>query len=224
MKLLLCVSSLNDILPFLVVQKGNRQVGDLSFLSSQQMLHHEVDIIETGAGVFQTTYKLTKALTRQKYHLALKLSFGNAYKHDYTAGTILNIVNEKPGDYGMEVDGAWQDFYDLNLLKREDAPHIRGGFVNLTNAYMNVFLPYKKAVGITVNHYADKSRFQQRQEKYKADVETGDGLGFAYTCLFEKQNFYHLCVTERNLITGEADVTKAQQVMNSTLNELIFLL
>lgn len=192
-----------------------------SFLYSSQILHHETDVLETVVGVHQTTYKIAKALQQNKYHLALKLSFGNAYKADYTPCHILNIVNEKPGDYGTYINDEWRDCYDLGLLKHDDEPHVRGGYINLTNAYMNVFVPFKKAVGITVNNYADAAQVNMRKEKYKVDCETGDGLGFAYTCLFEKQNFYHLCFIERNLVTGEENFPLAKTTLNNTLGEIL---
>ncbi|MDB5284024.1 MAG: futalosine hydrolase, partial [Bacteroidota bacterium] len=189
MKLLIVASSLKDIQAFL--EKSGvalQQHVSLKFMHQGKILHHEVDILESGVGIYQTTYKLTKVLAIQKYHLALKIGFGNAYKDEITIGAVLNIVNEKPGDFGMMLNTEWKDHYDFELLKRTDEPHVRGGFVNLTNAYMNVFMPYKKSVGITVNHYADKNSLELRREKYMADCETGDGLGFVYPCLFEKQS------------------------------------
>ena len=222
MKLLLAVTALNDIDSFLKsFPVSPKQHSSLNFLHSAKILQHEVDIIETGVGIYQTSYKITKALSQQKYHLALKLSFGNSYKEEIAVGSVLNIVNEKPGDFGMMVNDEWKDHYDFSLLNREDEPHIRGGFVNLNSAYMNVFAPFKKVVGVTVNHYADKNTFALRKEKYKADCETGDGLGFVYPCLFEKQSFYHLCVVEKNLATGEENFHLAKQTFNQTLTDLL---
>ncbi len=222
MKLLLCVRSLNDIQ--IALDQMNAQPEQdkvLPYLYFTRILPHEVDIIETGVGIFQTTYKVTKTLQRQRYHLALKVTLGNAYKDTHVVGTVLNILNEKPGDYGTLEAEEWKDVYDLELLHREDPPQVRGGFVNLTNAYMNVFAPFKKVVGISVNHFADKSLYPIRLEKYKADCETTDGLGFSYLCLYERQTYYHLCVIERNLATGAEDHTKATEVLNLTLVELI---
>ena len=222
MKLLLVVASLADINPYLDEQNVSVvQHAGMKFLYSCKLLHHEVDLVETGAGLHQTTYKVTKAISAQKYHLALKLSFGAAYKEDIAAGTILNVVNEKPADMGTFINAQWQDLYDLNLLNREQEPHVRGGHINLTNAYMNVFLPFKKSVGLTVNHYADTALLTARREKYKADCETTDGLGFVYPCLFEKQSIYHLCVIERNLVTGEENFNLAKEKLNETLKDLI---
>ena len=222
MKLLLVVASVKDVQPFLKhFEISAVQNTGMKFIHSFKVLHHEVDLLDTGVGVYQTTYKVTKAITAQKYHLALKLSFGNAYKVDTAIGTTLNIVNEKPGDFGLTINNEWKDHYDLDLIKREDEPHVRGGLINLTNAYMNVFLPFKKSVGITVSHYADASAVQSRIEKYKADCETGDGLGFTYPCLFEKQLQYHLCVIERNLVTGQENFNLATEKLNETLVDLI---
>lgn len=222
MKLLLCVSSLNDVKKFLENFSASLLPhSSFKFLHSTKILHHEVNVLETGVGVYQTSYKVTKVLSQQKYHLALKVSFGNSYKEEITVGTALNIVNEKPGDFGMIVDGEWKDHYDFNLINREDEPHVRGGFINLTNAYMDVFAPFKKVVGVTVNNYADKNSFALRKEKYKADCETGDGLGFTYPCLYEKQSFYHLCFAERNLSTNQENVETAKKLMTETLIDLI---
>ena len=221
MKLLLVVASVNDVQPF-IKQYGLTLAADanLKFVYSVKILHHEVDLLETGVAVYQTTYKITKALSATKY-LALKLSFGNAYKEDTALGSVLNIVNEKPGDFGMTVNDEWKDHYDLGHINREDAPHTRGGLINLTNAYMNVFLPFKKVVGLSVNHYANTATVKERREKYKAECETGDGVGFVYPCLYEKQLFYHLCVIERNLATGQENFNLAKQNLNETLTDLI---
>jgi hypothetical protein len=222
MKLLLVVASLNDIQPLLEQHQIAPIANDtLKFVHSFKALHHEVDLLETGVGVYQTTYKVTKALSAQKYHLALKLGFANAYKEETAIGDVLNIVNEKPGDFGMVVNNEWKDYYDLGLINREDAPHTRGGLINLTNAYMIVFLPFKKVVGVSVNHYANASAVRERKDKYRADCETGDGVGFVYPCLFEKQLFYQLCVIERNLVTGQENFNLAKQKLNETLTDLI---
>jgi len=222
MKLLIVVSALKDIAPAINhFNAGLQPHTSLSYLYTTNMLHHQIDVLETGVGVYQTTYKLTKVLALQKYHLALKVGFGNSYKEDYEVGRILNIVNEKPGDYGMMLNNEWNDHYDFNLLNRESEPHVRGGFVNLTNAYMNVFLPFKKVVGVSVNHYANKGTYQLRKEKYKADCETGDGIGFVYPCLYEKQSFYQLCVIERCLVNDTEDFALATKVMCETLIDLV---
>ncbi len=222
MKLLLCLASLKDADEFLKeyqIQIQNHS--SRSFVSSAKFNQHEVDIVETGVGLFQTSYKITKTLSSQKYHLALKAGFGNSYKEEIAVGSVLNVVNEKPGDFGTFINGSWKDYYDFGLLNKDDEPHIRGSYINLTSAYMNIFSAFKKAVSVTVNHYSDRNNYPLRAEKYKADCETCDGLGFVYPCLFEKQSFYHLCVVEKNLLTGEENFHLAKQKLNETVISLL---
>src|SRR5687767_13106771 len=124
MKLLLCVSSVSDIDSALQeLSYSPTSHSFFKFLSSSVILHHEVDILETGVGIYQTAYKITKVLSRQKYHLALKLGFGNSYNENLGAGSVLNIINEKPGDFGMRAEQEWKDHYDLNLINRDAEPH-----------------------------------------------------------------------------------------------------
>ncbi len=221
MKLLLCIATLADIQPVFEKFPATPQSTAAKFISITSILHHEVTIVETGHGSFQTAYKMTKALGIQKYHLALKIGTGNAYKSEIAVGSVLNIVNEKPGDFGMNTGDGWKDLYDLGLLTNADEPQQRGGFINLNNAYMNIFAPFKKAVGLTVNNYADKSMVTDRVAKYKADCETADGLGFVYPCLYEKQSYYHLCIPKRNLATGEENKKLAKEKLNEVLTDLL---
>lgn len=222
MKLLLCVNSIGDIQETLRGYAATLSPHPtLKFLHTTKILQHMVHVLETGTGIHQTTYKLCKVLQLQRYHLAIKLSYGNAYNAETEIGTVLNIVNEKPGDFGTYLQNEWNDLYDLNLVSRHDEPHFRSGFINLTNAYMNVFLPFKKAVGLTVNHWADTTNLETKKNKYKADCETTDGLGFVYTCLYEKQSFYCLCVIARNLATGKENTDIAQQKFTETLTDLL---
>lgn len=223
MRLLLVVNNISDVsfLEELAAQQKFAPNPNCNYLYEGQILHHEVNILTTGYGAFQTGYKLSKVLSTNKYHLALKLSIANAYKPEHNPGTALNIINEKPGDFGVFEMGEWRDLYDQQLLKSEDMPHVRGGFINMTNAYMNIFMPFKKAVGITVNTLCQNGLVEMRSAKYKADVETADGLTFAYTCLFEKQTYYHLAFVVKNLTTEEQDIELVKQKMNEVFIDLI---
>jgi hypothetical protein len=224
MKLLLVVP--NEALVHGLVAHFNSEFtpnAEHKFLLHAKWLHHEVDVIVALGFSTSLTYQLTKALGRQKYHLALKISLAAAYSATTVADTILNIVNEKPADVGEQTIDGWQDVYDLNWLNREDAPHVRGGFVNMTNAYMNVFMPFKKVVGLTVNHQADTSLVVYRKERYKAEVETADGLAFVYACLAEQQTYYHLAVVNRNL-TDEVNQNNTESVVLHLLTDLIEIL
>ena len=207
------------------------------FLYSLHYLQHEIDVCETGSGLFQTTFKVTKTLSQKKYHLALKASLCNAYKPELKIGDIVNVIKDKPGDTGIAAalsfnssseqqdlsrqTQAFRDLYELGMLDSESFPHFKGAYINMNNSYMNVMMPFKKVVSVTVNQYADSNSYDAKREKYKADIETMDGLGFVYPCMYERQPFYQLNAVEGNLATEEYDRKKAIQMLNETIFDVI---
>ena len=228
MKLLLCINRSDDFKE--LFSKISQQSGlsismpDTSsshYTTSLHFLGHEIEICELGFGVFQTCYKLTKVLSQKKYHLAIKASFCNAYKPDIQIGEVVSVIKEKPGDIGITAEEGFMDLYDLKLLNAESFPHYKGALINMNNSYMNVMMPYRKVVSVTVNLYADRATYVLKKEKYKADTETGDGLGFVYPCMSERQPFYQLNVVERNLASGDYDFEKAKQKLNETLFDIL---
>lgn len=244
MKLLLCINRFSDFKTLLeAIAVRREQLPDPSsanFILSLHYLGHEIDICETGFGIFQTTFKITKTISQKRYHLALKASFCNAYKADLQIGDVVNVIKDKPGDIGMAISGnqeirksgdqeienadgfkEFKDIYDLGLMSSDSFPHFKGAFINMNNSYMNVMMPFRKVVSVTVNHYADVTAYPAKQEKYKADIETGDGLGFVYPCMYERQPFYQLNAVERNLATGEHDFEKAKEKLNETILDIL---
>jgi nucleoside phosphorylase len=229
MKLLLCLNRLSDFEVFLnhleavsnskIVPERNSD--SANFLFSIHYLQHEIDICETGFGIAQTSYKITKAISQKKYHLALKAGFCNSYKAALEIGNIVNVIKDKAGDSGIQTEDSFQDLYDLQLSNKESFPHFKGAFINMNNSYMNIFLDFKKVVAVTVNNYANKNSFQLKKEKYLADIETMDGLGFVYACMYERQPFYQINCVERNLETDTTNFDLAKEKLNLTLIDIL---
>jgi len=229
MKLLLCVNRFSDfkalfeaMAPHSVPQHiALPDPSSANHIISLHYLQHEIDVCETGFGIFQTTFKVTRAISQKKYHLALKASFCNAYKHELQIGDIVNVIKDKPGDIGRAGESTFEDLYDQQMLSAESFPHYKGAFINMNNSYMNVMMPFKKVVAVTVNQYADMANHEHKKTKYKADIETIDGLGFVYPCMYERQPFYQLNVVEGNLASGVFDHEKAKQILNDTIFDVI---
>jgi hypothetical protein len=229
MKVLLCINRFSDFKELFEriaarTEQGHIPLPDPAsahFTFSLHFLQHEIDVCETGFGIFQTTFKVTKTILQKKYHLALKASFCNAYKPDLQIGDVVNVIKDKPGDIGIPAENGFSDLYDLGLMDAESFPHFKGAFINMNNSYMNVLQPFRKVVSVTVNQYTDTANYPAKRDKYKADIETGDGLGFVYPCMYERQPFYQLNAVERNLATGEYDPEKARQKLNDTIFDIL---
>lgn len=223
MKLLLAVSSLQHISPLLQKNAEALQPHKYPYLHKTKMGQHEISILETGYSNAATTYRLAKVLNQEKFHLALFCSFGRYIAETTAEPQFFNVVNEKLGDEGMAVSGEWKDFYDLNLVTKEEPPQVRGGFVNLTNSYMNVFLGFRKVIGVTVHQLSNTLLQLVYHNKLKASVETSNGFAFSYVCLAEKQNYYHLCFADVNYKVGDPSEQNLD-VFNATLTQLIAIL
>ncbi|MFN8309109.1 MAG: hypothetical protein U0T73_04025 [Chitinophagales bacterium] len=221
MKLLLCINSLSEF-PEVhrQIQMDNGAGETPPFLSTGVYANHEITICETGYGIFQSTYKITKALCRERFHLALKFGRCKSYHPEIEVGTVVNVIKDKPGDLGYYQDGSFIDYYESRLLDASAFPHFRNSFLNMNNSYMNVFLPIRKVVAVTMNS-SDKHKVPALRERYKADIETDDGLGFVYACMSERQPFYQLQVVQQNLVTEESDEIKAKLMADQHLLSIL---
>jgi hypothetical protein len=183
---------------------------------------HQIDVLETGFGGFQTCFHFTEWTAQHTYHLILKAGFAKALQPGVEVGQVVNIVRDYPAGDGEWRPNTFCDLYDLHLLHVSSPPHHLGGLVNKTNSYMNIFLPYKKVFAITAPIPSDNEMLRNlRIEKYHPHIETADGIYFAYPCMWKKLNFYHLAVVAENYITGHQNMQAAQKNLNDELISII---
>ena len=194
----------------------------LNSSGTYQVGQHEISLLSTGYGGFQVGFHTATKLAGNQYHLVIKAGLANSFKADIALADIVNIINDKPGDVGTLHADSFEDLYDKQLLNIHDKPHQMGGFVNKTNAYINVFLPFRKVLSLTVNTASTNAALREiRQAKYKPHIETPDGLPFAYACLWRGQPFYHLCAIAENFASGEKNEELALRMLNDTLIDII---
>ena len=219
MKLLICCNSLSQINQVVDWLNVNAERQSDSLYKSAQ---HEITLLEMGYGGFQVGFHIANHLVANQYHLALKAGFSNAFKDNIAVGEVVNIINDKPADTGVSSHDGFKDLYELNLLSINDKPHQMGGFVNKTNAYLNVFLPFRKVLSLSVNTASSDIALRGlRVAKYNPHIETSDGINFAYTCLFRQQPFYHLSAVEQNFVSGEKNTELAHKNLNEFVIDII---
>ncbi len=219
MKLLLCCNNSLQIKHTLEwLSQVGESVNEFSFKTPQ----HEITLLQTGYGGFQVGFHIATELAKQPYHLALKVGFANGLRSDIGVGEVVNIINDKPADTGILNETGFEDLYDSGLLNTSEKPHQMGGYVNKTNSYLNVFLPYRKVLSLSVNTISANEQLQRiRVSKYHPHVETTDGIYFAYACLWKQQPFYHLAAVEQNFATGEKNQELAHKNLNESLIDII---
>lgn len=190
-----------------------------------QIRNLEIHFIETGYTLFETSFHMAKALCKKHYQLVVFAGLANSLNRFMKVGTPINVINEVLYQYGQKSDEEFHDAYQLTWLNKNDFPHKRGGFINLTNAYFNIFLPFMKSAAITCTQLGGNTEeLELKQSHYPMHIETSNGLGFHYAALRSGFPFYQIRVIAHNYIDQENDKEKAIQELNESLTNIIDLL
>ncbi len=170
-----------------------------NFLKTYKFEDMYVDVLIIQKNTFDAQFRVMTCIQQRNYHLVIHFNYCIAVDDTLEIGTILNIVNEKPGYFSLE-NGNFNNIYESQWMNNSEFPHHRGGFINMTNAYFNVFVDFEKVVGATLffENKNDGFDIKNIMECIVAKVYTTNGLGFAYPCLALKQPFYHISVVKKN--------------------------
>lgn len=222
MKMLLC---LPDVASFHVLRQSFIDKSGAAWpVETQEFLQpiplryaqHEVDVLFCGNALFEMSHKITKAIAT-RYNLALYAGFSDALNPTISVGTVVNVIKEKP----LLFDTMGADLYESKSIDVANFPHFRGGFVNMNNSYLNIFVDFKKVVSGTIAQKIDAPLAAELFQKYKTDVLTMNGIGFVYNCMFERQPFYQISAVKKNIATQTIDMNLAIEQLNLNLIEIL---
>lgn len=164
-----------------------------------------VNILVTGVGLVNTTYSLSKYLSRVKPDLAIQSGIGGSFHPFYPPGTVAVISEEVFGDIGVKEDNEFKDLFDLKLAEK-DFPFSEKLLVNPHKPLCSK-VKLKSVRGVSVNEITtDSRRIQQLMEKYNVIIESMEGAAFHYVCLQEAVPFVQLRAVSN--FVGERDKTK----------------
>ena len=151
------------------------------------IVHEQLHFLITGMGMMNTAAHV--ALYSQKYSRDLYIDAGicGAFNRQLKIGDVVQITSETYGDFGVENDEDFQDFFDLGFIdKKEDA--FQYGLCEPIISDFHTKINLAKATSSTVNKvHGNAKTIQLIQEKYNADTENMEGLAFYYVMkLIEK--------------------------------------
>lgn len=134
----------------------------------------------TGMGMLNTSAHLM--LYTQKFERDFYIDAGicGAFNRQLQLGEVVQIISETYGDFGVENDEEFHDFFDLGFIdKKEDVFQYGLCYPIIADFHQKLNLP--KATSITVNKvHGNEKTIQIIQEKYNADTENMEGLAFYY--------------------------------------------
>ncbi|MCB9257403.1 MAG: hypothetical protein H6579_09755 [Chitinophagales bacterium] len=187
--------------------------------------HIDLDFLETGYTHFETAYHMGIALHSKSYHLVLFAGLANSLNTSMRVGDLVNVIKDIPYLTGIQEENEFKDAYELTWLDRSKFPHQRGAFINMSNSYFNVFLPYMKTASLSCSSLeGTEEQVKLKIAQYPIHIETSNGIGFHYACLSKKLPFYQLRSIAKNLVLKNEDKELALKNLNLHLKDIIDLL
>jgi futalosine hydrolase len=189
--------------------------------------NHEIHLLETGVGVFNTLYELKNRLNQFSYSLIIQAGIGGSYQKNKPLGKVYYMATERFGDIGMEQkDGSFTSIFETPLIAKNSFPFKEGVLIN-PEATLTKFLPV--AHGITLNTVTGtQGKAEKIIEKYpEVEIENMEGASFFYVCLKENIPFMSIrsisnYVEDRNKEHWKME--EAIESLNKTVTDLLEIL
>lgn len=146
-----------------------------------------IDVLVSGVGILNTSYRLTKALAKKNYSLVINAGIAGSFNEKIKIGSVVNVIKERVGDLGAEDDANFSDAFTLNLIDKKEFPYIKGLLIASKMETSSELKKLKKVSGITVNKvHGSESSIKKIYSLYKPDIESMEGAAVFYCCLMEK--------------------------------------
>ena len=190
------------------------------------IINDNLHFLITGMGMMNTAAHL--ALYASKYERDFYIDSGicGAFNRNLQVSEVVQITSETYGDFGVENDEDFQDFFDLGFIdKKEDAFQY-----GLCEPIINDFhtkIKLAKATSITVNKvHGNEKTIKIIQEKYKADTENMEGLAFYYVMKLLKKPSVEIRAISNYVERRNKDnwnIKDSIENLNTVLQEIITL-
>jgi len=155
-----------------------------------------VHILNTGVGMLNSAYHVTKALSRLHFDFVMNIGICGSYVKNFAIGDILHIDEEIFSDLGAsDADGNFLDLKAMGftLFENNDStyfnaitsPHRLSDFFEFD--FSNI--PSVKSTSVnTVNGHA--SAIERVLKQFVPQVENMEGGAIAYVCLQENVPYF----------------------------------
>jgi futalosine hydrolase len=147
-----------------------------------------LDCLITGVGIMATTFILTEALAKRKYHLVLNAGIAGSFHDNFPPGSVVEVINEHLADFGIDDNGVFRHVFDEKFMERDDFPFRDGVLSNPVKHHFTKKIP--DVIGVTVNTASGSAeRIRLITEKFRPDVETMEGAAVFYVALQQRLPF-----------------------------------
>lgn len=162
-----------------------KQVSERVFEHNGNMMHTCI----TGVGMAATAYAVTKALSLQRFDLAIQAGIGGSFDRSIELGEVVAVVSEQYGDLGAEDHTDYIDIFHLGLIAKDVFPFKDMALHVPESKYLDS-IALKKVNGLSVNTVTgNEASLRRLMTAYNCQVESMEGIAFHYVCLMEGVDF-----------------------------------
>jgi futalosine hydrolase len=159
-------------------------------LAAHRHAGHDLDILVTGVGMVATAAWCSRALTANRYDMALNFGVCGAFDPALALGTVVHVVSDRIAELGAEDGHRFLTLGELGLLEPEDLPFAREDLVNPEPPANQALAALPPVSGITVNTvHGHEPSIAVAIERFHPHVESMEGAAFMYACLIHNVRF-----------------------------------
>ena len=150
---------------------------------------HVITILVTGIGIHNTTFQLTKLMSKHRYDLAVQAGIAGSFDTALPLGSVVGISSDRFGDLGIEDHDVYLDLFETGLAEKDGFPFVMGALP--APAIDNQLIADLPSVsGLTVNTVSGSAAtIEKRKAKYNCAIESMEGAAFHFVCRSEKIPF-----------------------------------
>ncbi len=150
--------------------------------------HISIELLVCGIGMMQMAFHLGQKLEQSTYDLVLNIGIAGAFSRTLQIGDLVAVERQVYGDLGAEqVDGAFQDIFEMQLMDRNRHPFKKG---LLVNEIPSDFTELQAVKSLSVNKVSGASNtINTVLQRYDVEIESMEGIACFYACKYNNQPF-----------------------------------
>lgn len=145
---------------------------------------HRVDRLVTGVGMVATSARVSRALAREAYDLALNVGLCGTFDRTLPLGSVVHVTTDGLPELGVEDGPAFVPAAAIGLVSADEPPFAGGRLVNPAPPVSTALAALPRVAGITVNTvHGDDTSIASVVDRCRPQVESMEGAAFMYACL-----------------------------------------
>ena len=174
MKIIIAVATYKEVEPFLLIHipahNSNKKCFEFVYKNAS------INILITGVGMVETSYRLTKFLTSNDFDFCLNIGICGSFNYNLALGSVVNIYQDTLSELGAENGNAFLSLDSINLAGVSSV-------VNYSESNFDEINILPKVNGITVNTvHGNNSSIEKVITRLNPVTESMEGFSFMYVC------------------------------------------